>query len=125
MKLEDFAGILPVGGQQIGSIAVAGLSSDSRTVQPGFLFFAIAGAKADGAGYAADAEKHGAAAIIAARGCRLSTASIPVIETDEPRRALALAAARFYGAQPEIMVAVTGTAGKTSVASFTRQIWES
>jgi UDP-N-acetylmuramoyl-L-alanyl-D-glutamate--2,6-diaminopimelate ligase len=36
---------------------------------------------------------------------------------------LAIAAARFYGAQPETMVAVTGTAGKTSVASFTRQIW--
>jgi UDP-N-acetylmuramoyl-L-alanyl-D-glutamate--2,6-diaminopimelate ligase len=38
---------------------------------------------------------------------------------------LALAAARFYGKQPEVMVAVTGTAGKTSVASFLRQIWAS
>jgi UDP-N-acetylmuramoyl-L-alanyl-D-glutamate--2,6-diaminopimelate ligase len=36
---------------------------------------------------------------------------------------LSLAAANFYGRQPETMVAVTGTAGKTSVASFTRQIW--
>jgi UDP-N-acetylmuramoyl-L-alanyl-D-glutamate--2,6-diaminopimelate ligase len=36
---------------------------------------------------------------------------------------LSLAAANFYGGQPETMVAVTGTAGKTSVASFTRQIW--
>ena len=125
MKLEDFAGILPIEGGEIGSIAVAGLSSDSRTVEPGFLFFAIAGAKADGAAYSADAEKRGAAAIVATRGSRLSAASIPVIETDDPRRALAVAAARFYGAQPKIMVAVTGTSGKTSVASFTRQIWES
>ncbi|MDW6020794.1 UDP-N-acetylmuramoyl-L-alanyl-D-glutamate--2,6-diaminopimelate ligase [Mesorhizobium sp. BAC0120] len=125
MKLEDFAGILPVGGGQIGNIAVAGLSSDSRTVEQGSLFFAIAGAKADGAAYAADAVERGASAIVASRGSNLSAASVPVIETDDPRRALALAAARFYGAQPKITVAVTGTAGKTSVASFTRQIWES
>src|SRR5690606_10156420 len=37
---------------------------------------------------------------------------------------LAIAASRFYGRQPEVVVAVTGTNGKTSVASFTRQIWE-
>ena len=42
---------------------------------------------------------------------------------DDPRRALALPAARFFGSQPETMVAVTGTSGKTSVAAFTRQIW--
>ncbi|TGR59989.1 UDP-N-acetylmuramoyl-L-alanyl-D-glutamate--2,6-diaminopimelate ligase, partial [Mesorhizobium sp. M2D.F.Ca.ET.223.01.1.1] len=50
--------------------------------------------------------------------------SIPVLAVDDPRHALALAAARFFGRQPETMVAVTGTAGKTSVAAFTRQIWE-
>ncbi len=124
MELKDFAGSLPVDGGQIGSIAVAGVTSDSRTVAPGFLFFALSGVKADGAAYAADAEGRGAAAVVTATGTRLS-AGIPVIEVADPRRALALAAARFYGAQPATMVAVTGTAGKTSVASFTRQIWES
>ena len=49
---------------------------------------------------------------------------MPVILSDNPRRALAIAARRFFGSQPEVMVAVTGTNGKTSVASFTRQIWE-
>ena len=44
--------------------------------------------------------------------------------SDQPRRALAIAASRWFGSQPEVMVAVTGTNGKTSVASFTRQIWE-
>ena len=47
-----------------------------------------------------------------------------MILSDNPRRALAIAASRFFGGQPEVMVAVTGTNGKTSVASFTRQIWE-
>ncbi len=125
MKLEDFAGILPVDGEQAGSVAVSGVSSDSRTVKPGFLFFALTGSKADGSAYAADAAKRGAAAIIAMTGTKLPAASVPVIEVADPRHALALAAARFYGRQPGTMVAVTGTAGKTSVASFTRQIWES
>src|SRR5690606_17409269 len=49
---------------------------------------------------------------------------VPVLHVDDPRLALARSAARFFGAQPETMVAVTGTSGKTSVAAFTRQIWE-
>lgn len=48
---------------------------------------------------------------------------MPVLAVTDPRLYLSLAAARFYGKQPETMVAVTGTAGKTSVASFVRQIW--
>ena len=42
----------------------------------------------------------------------------------DPRQALAMTAALWFGAQPETMVAVTGTNGKTSVATFTRQIWQ-
>ena len=47
-----------------------------------------------------------------------------MIRVDDPRRALALAAARFYARQPRTVVAVTGTNGKTSVTVFLRQIWE-
>jgi UDP-N-acetylmuramoyl-L-alanyl-D-glutamate--2,6-diaminopimelate ligase len=46
------------------------------------------------------------------------------LAVDDPRLALALSAARYFGKQPQTMVAVTGTSGKTSVAAFTRQIWE-
>jgi UDP-N-acetylmuramoyl-L-alanyl-D-glutamate--2,6-diaminopimelate ligase len=123
MKLSEFTGILPVSGAA-GDLAVTGLTADSRQVKPGFLFFALSGTKADGAGFAADAAGRGAAAIVAARGAVKTIGSTPVVEVDEPRLALALAAARFFGGQPETMVAVTGTSGKTSVAAFTRQIWE-
>ena len=85
---------------------------------------ALAGSKADGSAYAADAASRGAAAVVAGKGAAVSGLSIPVLVVDDPRHALALAAARFFGRQPETMVAVTGTAGKTSVAAFTRQIWE-
>jgi UDP-N-acetylmuramoyl-L-alanyl-D-glutamate--2,6-diaminopimelate ligase len=121
MKLSDFAGILPV---DAFASAVTGIASDSRRLKAGELFFALAGSKADGARYAADAAARGAVAVVAKRGSVAGPLSVPLIEVDEPRLALALSAARFFGAQPATMVAVTGTAGKTSVAAFVRQIWE-
>ncbi|WP_173932337.1 UDP-N-acetylmuramoyl-L-alanyl-D-glutamate--2,6-diaminopimelate ligase [Chelativorans sp. Marseille-P2723] len=123
MKLDELADILPHDEPIEGGMKFSGLSSDSRKVNSGDLFFALQGSKADGAAFAAEAARKGAVAVVAMPGT-VSGISIPVMEVEDPRRALALTAARFYGAQPETMVAVTGTAGKTSVASFTRQIWE-
>ncbi|RUW21958.1 UDP-N-acetylmuramoyl-L-alanyl-D-glutamate--2,6-diaminopimelate ligase [Mesorhizobium sp. M4B.F.Ca.ET.215.01.1.1] len=124
MQLKELAGILPVEGTASPDLEVTGISSDSRTAKTGVVFFALAGSKADGAAYAADAAKRGALAIVAGKGSAISGLSVPVFSVDDPRLALALSAARFYGKQPQTMVAVTGTSGKTSVAAFTRQIWE-
>ncbi|MBO6902447.1 MAG: UDP-N-acetylmuramoyl-L-alanyl-D-glutamate--2,6-diaminopimelate ligase [Rhizobiaceae bacterium] len=126
MNLSDFSDILPIGEDPaIAGAAITGIASDSRKVTPGNLFAALSGTKTDGAAFAADAAQKGAAAIIAAPGAIADApGGVPVIEVDDPRRALALAAARFFGAQPETIAAVTGTAGKTSVASFLRQIWK-
>jgi UDP-N-acetylmuramoyl-L-alanyl-D-glutamate--2,6-diaminopimelate ligase len=124
MRPDDLTGIVPLHEAFPSDTEIAGLSSDSRAIRPGMLFFALAGAKADGANFAADAASRGAIAVVAAKGRTNGALSVPVIEVDDPRRALALAAAKFYGAQPQTMVAVTGTSGKTSVAAFTRQIWE-
>lgn len=104
-----------------GALEVTGLSADSRKIKPGMVFVAIAGNKADGAGFIHDAAGKGAVAAISS--APVSDVAIPVLQVENPRLFLALAAARFYRFQPETMVAVTGTAGKTSVASFTRQIW--
>ena len=106
-------------------IEITGLTADSRDVAPGHLFAALAGSRADGARFIPDACERGAAAVLA--GPRVSCADklgVPLIRVDNPRRALALAAARFYSRQPDIMAAVTGTNGKTSVAAFLRQIWQ-
>ncbi|RJT41768.1 UDP-N-acetylmuramoyl-L-alanyl-D-glutamate--2,6-diaminopimelate ligase [Mesorhizobium waimense] len=124
MQLKELAGILRVEGTASLDLEVTGISSDSRQVKPGVVFFALTGTKADGAAYAEDAAQRGAAAIVAAKSSAIAGLSVPVLAVGDPRLALALCAARFFGRQPETMVAVTGTSGKTSVAAFTRQIWE-
>ncbi len=102
---------------------VTSLTADSRKVQPGSLFAALPGTKVDGTAFVGDAEAKGAAALLCAEGASI-TSSLAILRSADPRHALALMAARFYGTQPECLVAVTGTAGKTSIATFTRQIWE-
>lgn len=105
-------------------VQVAGLTADSRAVKPGYVFAALRGSKADGAKFVDDAIAKGAVAVIASADAALTVPnSVAVLRAAEPRRALALMAARFYGAQPRVTVAVTGTNGKTSVAEFTRQIF--
>ena len=104
-------------------IEIAGIAADSRKVKAGFLFFAIAGAKADGAHFAKQAVAAGALAVAAEQRPDGLPAHIAFVPVANARRALALAAAKFFPRQPGMIAAVTGTSGKTSVAAFTRQIW--
>jgi UDP-N-acetylmuramoyl-L-alanyl-D-glutamate--2,6-diaminopimelate ligase len=106
------------------STPVSGISADSRTVKPGFLFAAVPGTRSDGLTFLPQAVALGAVAVLA-QG--MPSAPVPdhvaIVLVPDVRRALALAAAKFYPRQPETIAAVTGTSGKTSVAAFTRQIW--
>jgi UDP-N-acetylmuramoyl-L-alanyl-D-glutamate--2,6-diaminopimelate ligase len=106
-------------------IEIRGLSADSRRIEPGYLFAALPGARADGRAYIIDALKRGASAILAPLDTELppEIGRTPVILDDNPRRRLALMAARFYRKQPKTIAAVTGTSGKTSTAHFARQLW--
>ncbi|MEM9901101.1 MAG: UDP-N-acetylmuramoyl-L-alanyl-D-glutamate--2,6-diaminopimelate ligase [Pseudomonadota bacterium] len=120
-------GLAAASGQEA---RVTGLAVDSRKVRPGFLFAALPGTNVHGAVFIPAVLELGAAAILTdAVGARLADtalagSSVALVVVEDPRAALAYAAALYYGAQPEITVAVTGTNGKTSVASFTRQIWQ-
>ena len=102
---------------------VAGLTADSRAVKPGFVFFAMPGARVDGLSFAKGAIKAGAIAIVAEHAPAQALDGAPLLKVANARAALSAAAARFHAAQPATIVAVTGTSGKTSVAAFTRQIW--
>ncbi len=110
-------------------LRVRGLALDSRAARPGVLFAALPGTAEHGARFAPDAVARGAVAVLTdAAGAALLSghlpAAVPVLIDPAPRAALARAAARWFGVQPRVVAAVTGTNGKTSVASFTRQIWE-
>jgi UDP-N-acetylmuramoyl-L-alanyl-D-glutamate--2,6-diaminopimelate ligase len=101
---------------------IAGITADSRAVQNGYLFAALPGSKVHGNSFIADAVKRGAVAVLGEAGLA-APAPVVRLESGNPRRSLALLAARFYGKQPSTIAAVTGTNGKTSVAAFTRQLW--
>jgi len=108
---------------------ITGLAVDSREVKDGFLFAAMPGSRFHGGEFIQYALRMGASAILTdAEGAaiaadELAASDAALVVTDAPREALARTAALWFGAQPPVMVAVTGTNGKTSVSTFVRQIW--
>jgi UDP-N-acetylmuramoyl-L-alanyl-D-glutamate--2,6-diaminopimelate ligase len=103
---------------------VTGLALDSRRVRPGDLFAALPGSRADGLAFAQAAVAAGAVAVLGDRRLLERPPGVPILVAEDPRTALARIAARFFGAQPAIVVGITGTSGKTSVAGFSRQLWQ-
>ena len=101
---------------------VLGLNSDSRAIERGDVFFALPGQIYHGNDFIAEAVKRGALAIVTDKD-PADDPGVPVIVVDDVRAAYARAASRIFAPQPETTVAVTGTNGKTSIASFVRQIW--
>jgi UDP-N-acetylmuramoyl-L-alanyl-D-glutamate--2,6-diaminopimelate ligase len=108
---------------RLAAVEVTGVTSDSRKVEPGFVFVAISGNKADGAQFAVKAAAAGAAAIVAEHRPDGLPETAGFVAVANARRALSLAASKFFARQPATIAAVTGTSGKTSVAAFTREIW--
>ncbi len=106
-------------------IEVTGLTADSREVRAGYLFAAFPGAKQDGRNFIADAIARGAVAILAPEGTKLSGVAAVLVEDKNPRQRFARMAANFFGKQMDVVVAVTGTNGKSSTVNFCRQIWQS
>jgi UDP-N-acetylmuramoyl-L-alanyl-D-glutamate--2,6-diaminopimelate ligase len=103
---------------------ITGVTADSRKVAPGTLFVALPGSQSDGRAFIPQALAKGAAAVLASADTPAEAAPV-LVTSGDVRRAYAIAARSFYGLQPQTCVAVTGTNGKTSVASFCRQIWAS
>jgi UDP-N-acetylmuramoyl-L-alanyl-D-glutamate--2,6-diaminopimelate ligase len=122
MKLRDLFSDDAMIDAPDGDVVITGIAVDSRTVKPGDLFFALAGARTDGAHFIEQALASGAVAI-AGEHAPAGERRVPFVTTSNPRRALAMAAATLYPRQPAVVAAVTGTSGKTSVAAFLRQIW--
>jgi UDP-N-acetylmuramoyl-L-alanyl-D-glutamate--2,6-diaminopimelate ligase len=124
MKLRDLFSDDATIDPRAGSTEISGIALDSRVIKPGDLFFALAGYATDGARFIESAVASGAVAVAGEHAPPGADLPVPFVSTRNTRRALSLAAAKFFPRQPATIAAVTGTSGKTSVAAFTRQIWE-
>jgi UDP-N-acetylmuramoyl-L-alanyl-D-glutamate--2,6-diaminopimelate ligase len=111
--------------KEIAGMGLKGLASDSRKVEPGYLFAALLGTKADGARFVKDAVTRGAVAVLGepALAGEVEALGVRFIADDNPRAGLARLASVFFPGQPEIVAAVTGTKGKSSIVAFLREIW--
>jgi UDP-N-acetylmuramoyl-L-alanyl-D-glutamate--2,6-diaminopimelate ligase len=118
VPLDELAGRVGAGDVEIGAI-----TADSRQVGPATLFAALPGSRFDGRRFIQNAIDAGAVAILTTLDTEVAHGPVPILRSADPRRLLAVMAARLYARQPEVAVAVTGTSGKTSVADFTRQIF--
>ena len=105
----------------VADLEIAGVSADSRKVEPGFAFFAIQGFAGDGLNFVSDAKARGARVVVAGRE---TACDVPLVVVTDVRGVLAKAAAKIYPRQPQVIAAVTGTSGKTSVVAFLRQLWQ-
>ncbi len=95
---------------------ITGISTDSRTVQPGDCFFAIAGENFDGHNYVAQVLQKGAACAVVSRDA--PDAAGPILRVPDTVRALGDLARAYRQMNPFKVVAITGSVGKTT----TRQI---
>ncbi len=117
MKLTELlAGIGTEPSVAKAKVDATGVTSDSRAVKGGDVFFAVPGTKADGLAFARDAVTKGAVAVVAEKD--LPGLGAPLFKVESARRALALAAGNLHGnpARELVLLGVTGTNGKTTTA---------
>ena len=123
MRLQQVLSGITAASGWCGNPEITGISCDSRSVKSGELFVAIPGLESDGHDYIRQAALKGAAAVVCRCAPRLT---IPTIEVENPRQALAQSAANFYGhpARKLTLLGVTGTNGKTTTTYLLKTVLE-
>lgn len=113
---------------QIDLLDITSIVLDSRKATPGSLFGALAGIKEDGEKYIGNAIEKGASVVLASKAtCESLTHQYPQViflSHANVQEAFYQILRTFYTRRPKIIVAVTGTNGKTSTVEFARQIWK-
>ncbi len=99
-----------------------GVTQDSRKVKEGYLFAAFQGDYVDGRDYISDAIANGATVILSCEDTLVSN-NIDALLVKNPRKVFSHIVSEFYKNQPEHIVAVTGTNGKSSVVHLVNQLW--
>ncbi|HEX9093896.1 MAG TPA: Mur ligase family protein, partial [Coriobacteriia bacterium] len=120
--LSDLLADVPAQGAAGLDSPVTGIAYRSDAVRAGDAFFCVRGMVHDGHDFAPDAASRGASVVVVAH--ELEDVSVPQVLVGDPRAALALASARFFGAPSERLrvVGVTGTNGKTTTTHLLESI---
>ena len=105
-----------------GDPEITGLSSDSRYVKKGDLFFAIPGLALDGRRFIEEAISKGAHAIITTEDISKNHCSLPILNVQDIRQKIPEIASKFYAQPAKKIVMVTGTNGKSSIVSIYQQL---
>ena len=105
---------------ELSNIKVKGLSSDTRKLKKGDLFFALKGSENNGNKFISEAFKKGACAVVSSNKINSIT---KIIKVNNIRDCLGKACSKFYLNKPKNIIAVTGTNGKSSVADFFHQLF--
>ncbi|WP_340587092.1 UDP-N-acetylmuramoyl-L-alanyl-D-glutamate--2,6-diaminopimelate ligase [Erythrobacter alti] len=121
MRLADLAKTIAIDAGNAGDTVLTGFAIDHRKVAPGNVFGAFQGAVVNGEDFIPAAIASGAVAVVARPEAKVEGALH--IADATPRKLFAQLAARYFRPTPEVVVAVTGTNGKTSTVEMTRQIW--
>ncbi|SHI38709.1 UDP-N-acetylmuramoylalanyl-D-glutamate--2,6-diaminopimelate ligase [Tessaracoccus bendigoensis DSM 12906] len=109
-------------GDTDSRVAVSGITLDSRSVEPGWLYVALPGSRAHGAAFSEAAVEAGAAAILTDDAGRelIGASLVPVVAALDVRSAMATVSARLFGepGRQMTMLGVTGTNGKTTTVAL-------
>ena len=108
---------------RLAGAKVTGLTFRSQEVRPGFVFFALKGANADGNTFIPEAVRRGASLVVSEQPLQTSL-SVPFYQSTDIDKDMADAAYEFYGRPSDAlrMIGVTGTKGKTSIAYLVESI---
>ncbi len=109
------------------AVRLTGICLDNRSIEPGEAFVAVQGQQSHGLDYARAAVAAGAVAVIHDGLRSPPELAVPTVAVNGLGTKLGELASRYFGAPSEQMVlaGVTGTNGKTSVAHFLAQSWQS
>jgi len=130
MNLRDLLRDVPVRSTSGDlDLDITSVTPDSRLVKPGALFVAIPGTAKDGAEFIPQAIEKGAAGVVQASSLppgRSPEGRTTRVLVDDPRAALSLIAANFYGrpADKLSLVGVTGTSGKTTTTRMIESVFD-
>jgi MurE/MurF fusion protein len=119
MLLKNLINNLP---EDKKKIIIKGLSTSSKEVKKGYIFFAIRGNRNNGEKFIKDAINKGASVIACSSNCRYKNKNILIIKKKNIRNFISEVASRYYKLKPKNIIAVTGTNGKTSIADLFYQI---